>query len=123
MARRTGEQKSRDLVTSRLCLDQTTTMSRTITLEALQEWRFELDKQEAITVKLSSGTAECFGLELAHQVEYPFGDEARAAIFSWRGCELEMSLLPVLSSWLVGPLCSRFFMLALLCEIACSYHC
>jgi polyribonucleotide 5'-hydroxyl-kinase len=63
-----------------------------ITLLERQEFRFELDEQQAIAIKLVSGTAECFGLELAVGVAYPFGSEAKAAIFTWTGCELEMSL-------------------------------
>ncbi|KAH8930056.1 hypothetical protein BT69DRAFT_1255674 [Atractiella rhizophila] len=59
-------------------------------LEALQEYRFELERHEAIAVRLNSGTAEIFGYELAKHVEYGFSDEARGAIFSWEGAELEI---------------------------------
>lgn len=62
-----------------------------IALEKHQEYRFELDENQAISIKLVSGTAECFGLELALDVVYPFGNEVKAAIFTWTGCELEMS--------------------------------
>jgi polyribonucleotide 5'-hydroxyl-kinase len=76
---------------------------RRVTLSALQELRLELDKGEAVTVRLLSGTAEVFGLELVLHADYPFGDEAKVAIFSWRGCDLEISL----SASLFGSTSSR----------------
>ncbi|EGG05280.1 uncharacterized protein MELLADRAFT_88142 [Melampsora larici-populina 98AG31] len=65
--------------------------TRSFKLLALHEYRFELDPAESISIRLVQGTAELFGFELAVGHDYPFGDEARAAIFSWHGADLEMS--------------------------------
>ena len=60
-------------------------------LQALQEYRFELESaKDAIAIRLVSGTAEIFGMELAMDVDYPFGEEARGAVFTWTGCELQI---------------------------------
>lgn len=64
--------------------------NRSFSLPALHEYRFELDPGEAITVRLVSGTAEISGFELTSGQEYCFGDEVRAAIFSWHGADLEV---------------------------------
>jgi len=55
------------------------------------ELRIELDKDEACSVKVVNGHAEVFGMELAPGIEYPFSDEARVAVHSFAGCQLEMS--------------------------------
>ncbi|MBW0509995.1 hypothetical protein O181_049710 [Austropuccinia psidii MF-1] len=65
--------------------------SRSFALPALHEYRFELEPNESITVKLVSGTAEILGLELTSAQEYHFSDELHAAIFSWHGANLEIS--------------------------------
>lgn len=71
--------------------------ARPFTLAPLHEYRFELDPAESMALRLVDGTAELFGLELATGQDYPFGDEARGAVFTWHGATLEMSrLLPSL---------------------------
>lgn len=70
---------------------QSSTDFRNHILQALQEYRFELESaKDAISIRLVSGTAECFGMELALDVDYPFAEEARGAIFTWSGCELQI---------------------------------
>lgn len=66
--------------------------TRSFTLLPLHEYRFELEPTESVSIRLIDGTAEIFGFELATGQAYPFGDEARAAIFSWHGANLEISL-------------------------------
>jgi polyribonucleotide 5'-hydroxyl-kinase len=69
--------------------------TRTQRLTARSEFRFELEPGERISLRLvpDSGDAEVFGAELVPGKErwYAFGDEAKAAISTWAGCELEMS--------------------------------
>lgn len=59
-------------------------------IQPLTELRLELENDDAIEVKLLNGTAEIFGLELVQGLEYPLGEEARVAVFSWTGCEVEL---------------------------------
>lgn len=66
--------------------------SRRVIIQPLQECRFELDPSESISVRLVDGAAEVFGYELALHSEYPFGDEARFAVFTWTGATVEISL-------------------------------
>jgi polyribonucleotide 5'-hydroxyl-kinase len=60
------------------------------TLEPMQEFRFEVDAKNKITIKISSGKAEIFGTELANDIQYHFTAK-KLAIFSWHGCKLESS--------------------------------
>lgn len=60
-----------------------------IDLTAESELRCEVTDQESITVKLVSGNAELFGVELALSREYIFSDD-NIAIFTWFGCKLEV---------------------------------
>lgn len=62
--------------------------ARQWTLEPMQEFRFEVDSKNKITIKITSGKAEIFGTELANNVEYQF-TARKMAIFSWHGCNLE----------------------------------
>ncbi|KAF7311476.1 mRNA cleavage and polyadenylation factor CLP1 [Mycena kentingensis (nom. inval.)] len=55
------------------------------------EYRFELDPDTSLAVKLLHGDAEVFGAELAVNVIYLFGQECKAAIYTWEGCTIEMS--------------------------------
>ncbi|KAK0536507.1 Cleavage polyadenylation factor subunit clp1 [Tilletia horrida] len=59
------------------------------------EFRFELEPGERISFRLlpQSGDAEVFGAPLVAGEGrwYPFGEEAKAAVASWTGAELEMS--------------------------------
>jgi hypothetical protein len=45
----------------------------------------------AITAQLLQGQAEIFGAEMAPKRWYHFLAECKAAIFSWDGCQIEMS--------------------------------
>ena len=55
------------------------------TLEKNQELRFEVDSNSLVTVKVTSGTAEIFGTELAANVDYKFKIQ-NIAIFTDTGC-------------------------------------
>ncbi|CEJ58502.1 Putative mRNA cleavage and polyadenylation factor IA/II complex, subunit CLP1 [Penicillium brasilianum] len=61
-----------------------------ITLKAGSEWRFEVAFGHIVRVKLLTGTAELFGTELAESQTYTFIG-TKAAIYTWYGCELEVS--------------------------------
>lgn len=83
--------------------------SKEWTLDPETEYRFELDPGTSLAVKVRSetlrpphfavtspeqlirGHAEVFGAELAANKPYLFGSECKAAIFTWRGCTIEMS--------------------------------
>ncbi|KAJ7157002.1 Pre-mRNA cleavage complex II protein Clp1-domain-containing protein [Mycena crocata] len=60
-------------------------------LEPETEYRFELDPGTSLAVKLIRGHAEVFGAELASNKPYLFGSECKAAIFTWRGCIIEVT--------------------------------
>ncbi|KAG6854548.1 Cleavage polyadenylation factor subunit clp1 [Blastosporella zonata] len=60
-------------------------------LEPESEYRFELDPGTSLAIKLVRGHAEVFGSELAEGKQYLFGAECKAAVFTWRGCTIEMS--------------------------------
>ncbi|KAJ7343155.1 Pre-mRNA cleavage complex II protein Clp1-domain-containing protein [Mycena albidolilacea] len=64
------------------------------TLDPETEYRFELDPGTSLAVKLVRGHAEVFGAELAAQKPYLFGSECKAAIFTWRGCTIEVTGQP-----------------------------
>ncbi|KZT26576.1 hypothetical protein NEOLEDRAFT_1196965 [Neolentinus lepideus HHB14362 ss-1] len=64
-------------------------------LEPETEYRFELDPGTSLAVKLIRGQAEIFGTELVDGKAYVFGQECKAAVFTWQGCTIEMS--PILS--------------------------
>ena len=59
-------------------------------LEPMQEFRFEVDAKNKITIKITSGKADIFGTELAVDVDYQFTAK-KLAVFSWHGCKLESS--------------------------------
>lgn len=61
-----------------------------IELEREQEFRFEVDFDKVLLVKLLEGTAECFGTELAQFQEYIFSG-GKYGIFTWHHCILEVS--------------------------------
>ncbi|CAK5277587.1 unnamed protein product [Mycena citricolor] len=67
--------------------------TREWTLDPETEYRFELDPGTSLAIKLIRGNAEVFGAELAPNKHYLFGQECKAAIFTWRGCTIEMSLV------------------------------
>ncbi|KAF9447863.1 hypothetical protein P691DRAFT_670597 [Macrolepiota fuliginosa MF-IS2] len=60
-------------------------------LKPESEYRFELDLGAALAIKLVRGKAEIFGAELVPGKIYLFGFECKAAVFTWRGCTIEMS--------------------------------
>lgn len=60
---------------------------REFVLEPLQEFRFEVDTKEKITIKVVAGKAEIFGTELANNVEYNFKGK-KLAVFTWHGCTI-----------------------------------
>ncbi|TBU35506.1 hypothetical protein BD311DRAFT_772602 [Dichomitus squalens] len=65
--------------------------TRQWTLQPESEYRFELDPNTTLAIKLVSGHAEIFGAELAEGKAYIFGQECKAAVFTWQGCTIEMS--------------------------------
>ena len=64
---------------------------RRVEIPAGHELRVELDRDEVCTIRLTTGLAEIFGMELASGVVHPFGDEARFAVHSFTGAGVEMS--------------------------------
>lgn len=64
---------------------------RIVQVPPLHELRIELERGEACSVKLVAGTAEIFGFELVPGFENPLAEECKAAIFTWTGCDLEIS--------------------------------
>ncbi|KAK2466722.1 hypothetical protein APHAL10511_000980 [Amanita phalloides] len=60
-------------------------------LDPETEYRFELDPGISLAIKLLSGHAEIFGFELVEGKSYLFGSECKAAVYTWRGCTIEMS--------------------------------
>ncbi|KAF7295436.1 mRNA cleavage and polyadenylation factor CLP1 [Mycena indigotica] len=66
-------------------------------LERETEYRFELDPDSSLAIKAGlpngvvKGHAEVFGAELAANRPYIFGQECKAAIYTWEGCTIEMS--------------------------------
>ncbi|KAJ9479534.1 mRNA cleavage and polyadenylation factor CLP1 [Pseudozyma hubeiensis] len=75
---------------------------RRVHLPPRSEYRFELEPHEKLSIRLVQGRtqsgeepdAEIFGAELVGGTQerwYPFGDEAKAAVSSWRGAEIEIA--------------------------------
>lgn len=69
---------------------------RVIQVPPLHEFRIELEKGESCSIKLLGGTAEIFGFELLPGFENPLAEECKAAVFTWTGCDLEISLMLVM---------------------------
>ncbi|ETI35332.1 hypothetical protein F441_18199 [Phytophthora nicotianae CJ01A1] len=57
------------------------------------EYRVEVPPQTEVGIKLKSGSAELFGVELAIDHEYVLRDR-KVAIFTWYGCTLEVRGAP-----------------------------
>eukprot|EP00644_Phytophthora_capsici_P002039 jgi/Phyca11/530902/estExt2_fgenesh1_pm.C_PHYCAscaffold_840007 len=57
------------------------------------EYRVEVPPQTEVGIKLKSGSAELFGVELAIDREYTFRDR-KLAIFTWYGCTLDVRGAP-----------------------------
>ena len=79
------------------------------TLNAESEYRFELDPGTSLAIKvrhslsqlldwaehssqLVHGQAEIFGAELVEGKTYLFYEECKAAVFTWQGCRIEISI-------------------------------
>jgi polyribonucleotide 5'-hydroxyl-kinase len=60
---------------------------RNYTLHPQHELRLETEDLQGITVKLTSGTAEIYGVELATDREYVV-KHRKLAIYTYRGCEM-----------------------------------
>jgi len=54
------------------------------------EWRFEAAFGQPYTIRVLSGHAELFGVELAPGQPYNFSG-CRGAIFTWQGCQVEVT--------------------------------
>lgn len=54
------------------------------------EWRFEVAFNQTYSIRLTSGQAEIFGVELAPRQNYNFTG-LKGAVFTWQGCQLEIS--------------------------------
>ncbi|KAF1969661.1 Clp1-domain-containing protein [Bimuria novae-zelandiae CBS 107.79] len=67
----------------------TSSATRHQDLAAQTEYRFEVNFQRQLTIKLVNGTAEYFGTELAPATTYTF-QGAKGAIFTWHGCKIEI---------------------------------
>ncbi|KAK7693830.1 Cleavage polyadenylation factor subunit clp1 [Cerrena zonata] len=66
--------------------------SREWVLNPETEYRFELDVGTTLAIKVLRGQAEIFGAELVEGKTYLFYEECKAAVFTWIGCTIEMSL-------------------------------
>ena len=66
------------------------TAKREWILKKESELRCEVNENSTLTIKVTKGTAEIFGIELAPNKEYTFKDQ-NIAVFSWYGCTLETS--------------------------------
>ncbi|KAF9564418.1 hypothetical protein CPC08DRAFT_705370 [Agrocybe pediades] len=64
---------------------------KTWTLGPESEYRFELDPGTSVAIKLVKGQAEIFGFELVEGMVHLFGFECKAAVFTWRGCVIEVT--------------------------------
>eukprot|EP01121_Diplochlamys_sp_Union-15-3_P006847 TRINITY_DN1738_c0_g1_i1.p1 TRINITY_DN1738_c0_g1~~TRINITY_DN1738_c0_g1_i1.p1 ORF type:complete len:348 (-),score=55.36 TRINITY_DN1738_c0_g1_i1:304-1347(-) len=61
--------------------------SKSWSLPSENELRFEVDFGNSIKLKLVDGDAECFGTELAKDIEYTFSG-INSAIFTWHGATI-----------------------------------
>ncbi|KAH8172189.1 mRNA cleavage and polyadenylation factor CLP1 p-loop domain-containing protein [Sarocladium implicatum] len=68
-----------------------TSTTRTIPLRPGSEYRFTAPLSSPLTIRLTSGTAEKDGTELAPGQTYTFTAVHAARILTWQGCELEVS--------------------------------
>lgn len=71
-------------------VDSQPQQSRTEDLAARTEWRFEVAFNQTYSIRLLSGQAEVFGVELAPKQPYILSG-AKGAIFTWQGCQLEIT--------------------------------
>ncbi|TDH65294.1 hypothetical protein CCR75_001809 [Bremia lactucae] len=66
---------------------------RKVVLSCEGEYRVEVPPHTEVFIRLTSGSAELFGVELAIDREYAFRDR-KLAIFTWYGCTLEVRGAP-----------------------------
>ena len=66
----------------------TSTEKKEWNLKGESEIRCEVTESDPLVLKLISGTAEIFGVEMAINKEYSFFEE-NFAVFSWYGCVIE----------------------------------
>ena len=64
--------------------------SRNEELSPRTEWRFEVNFQQRYSIRVISGYAELFGVELVPNQTYSFSG-CKGALFTWQGCQLEIS--------------------------------
>ncbi|CAE6428002.1 unnamed protein product [Rhizoctonia solani] len=64
-------------------------------LVAKSEYRFELEANTSLAIRLTSGTAEIYGAELALGRLYLFGGECKAAVFTWPSTEYTSDETPM----------------------------
>ncbi|KAI6951981.1 mRNA cleavage and polyadenylation factor IA/II complex, partial [Hortaea werneckii] len=65
-------------------------VARKENLPAQSEWRFEVAFGRPYSIKLLTGHAELFGVELAPSQTYNLSGY-KGAIFTWQGCQLEIT--------------------------------
>ena len=51
-----------------------------------------------LPLRFVKGTAEIFGAELAEGKTYLFGEECKAAVYTWHGCTIQMSPISLYAS-------------------------
>ncbi|KAI0345428.1 hypothetical protein BDW22DRAFT_1412293 [Trametopsis cervina] len=75
-------------------MDERHASTREWALNAESEYRFELDPGASLAIKVVRGQAEIFGAELVEGKTYLFYEECKAAVFTWRGCTIEVTGTP-----------------------------
>jgi polyribonucleotide 5'-hydroxyl-kinase len=70
--------------------EEASSKGKTVQLEKEHEFRFEVEWDATIQIKLLEGTAEIFGTEMAHLRAYSFSG-SKGAIFTWHGATLEIT--------------------------------
>ncbi|KAK7609348.1 hypothetical protein BKA81DRAFT_391569 [Phyllosticta paracitricarpa] len=64
---------------------------RTIALSPKTEFRFEVSHSSTLSIKLTNGTAELFGTELACNAKEPYIFRGyKGAVYTWHGCRLQV---------------------------------
>lgn len=63
-------------------------------LEPETEYRFELDPGMSLVIVVLRGSAEIFGAELVEGKQHVFAGECKAAVYTWKGCSIEVTGSP-----------------------------
>lgn len=58
------------------------------------EYRFELDPGMCLVIVVLRGNAEIFGAELVEGKQHVFAGECKAAVYTWKGCSIEVTGRP-----------------------------